>query len=204
MPFPAFISCVHALTERSRPTANGLHSLPHVIDLITHELRYNLHPGSTRGELSLDEGLRLVAESVNWAHERTAGVTVVLENTAGGGYTIGRSFDELGKIIAMVKDKSRVGVCLGSHLISDRTPEALPHAGAQTRVTCLLPAMTCVRPPPSRRPWRNSTRRSASSTSRACISTVRTHTADLGVKFFVFSPLVPSRLALTRPRRLQV
>ena len=64
-----------------------------------------------------------MAESVNWAHERTAGVTVVLENTAGGGYTIGRSFDELGKIIGMVKDKSRVGVCLGPYLSFD------PHAG---------------------------------------------------------------------------
>ena len=81
--------------------------------LLTRHARYNLHPGSTRGELSVDEGLRLVAESVNWALERTKGVTVVLENTAGGGYTIGRDFKELGKIIEMVKDKSRIGVCLG-------------------------------------------------------------------------------------------
>lgn len=59
-----------------------------------------------------------MAESVNWALERTTDVTVVLENTAGGGYTIGRSFDELGQIIAQVKDKSRVGVCIGASLLA--------------------------------------------------------------------------------------
>lgn len=39
-------------------------------------------------------------------------VMVVLENTAGGGGTLGRSFEELAALCAAVKDKSRVGVCL--------------------------------------------------------------------------------------------
>ncbi len=59
-----------------------------------------------------------MAEPVNWALEKSTGVTVVLENTAGGGYTIGRNFEELGKIIGMVKDTIRIGVCLGTPLCS--------------------------------------------------------------------------------------
>lgn len=37
---------------------------------------------------------------------------IVLENTAGQGGTIGRSFEELAQIIKLVDDKSRIGVCL--------------------------------------------------------------------------------------------
>lgn len=86
--------------------------------------KYAFHPGSTKGEIATDEGLKLVAvcfathqlahlqDSINWAHEKTKSVTIVLENTAGGGYTLGRSFEELKKIIAHVKDKARVGLLL--------------------------------------------------------------------------------------------
>jgi len=46
-------------------------------------------------------------------------VTIVLENTAGGGETLGRSFEQLADIIALVEDKSRVGVCLDTcHLFA--------------------------------------------------------------------------------------
>jgi len=73
---------------------------------------YNIHPGSTRGQISLEEGIKNIADGINWACTKTSSVKVVLENTAGGGHTIGRSFEELRDIIALVKDKNRVGVCL--------------------------------------------------------------------------------------------
>jgi endonuclease IV len=68
---------------------------------------YNIHPGSTRGEIPLEEGLQHIADGINWAATQTSSVKVVLENTAGGGNTIGRSFEELRDIIALVKDKNR-------------------------------------------------------------------------------------------------
>ena len=74
--------------------------------------RLNFHPGSHLGEISVDECLRRIAESINIALSKTEGVTAVLENTAGQGTNLGFRFEHLAQIIAMVEDKSRVGVCI--------------------------------------------------------------------------------------------
>ncbi len=74
----------------------------------------NFHPGAHLNKIEEDESLRLVAESINYALERTEGVTAVIENTAGQGSNIGFSFRQLARIIEGVNDKSRVGVCIDS------------------------------------------------------------------------------------------
>ena len=72
----------------------------------------NFHPGSHLKKISLDECLTRVAESINFALDKTSGVTAVIENTAGQGTNVGFSFHHLAYIIDKVEDKSRVGVCL--------------------------------------------------------------------------------------------
>ena len=72
----------------------------------------NFHPGSHLKQISLEECLTRVAESINLALEKTSGVTAVIENTAGQGTNVGFSFHHLAYIIDKVEDKSRVGVCL--------------------------------------------------------------------------------------------
>ena len=74
--------------------------------------RLNFHPGGTLGQISEDECLRLVAETVNIALDRTRGVTAVIENTAGQGSNVGFRFEHLAAIIDRVEDKSRVGICI--------------------------------------------------------------------------------------------
>lgn len=74
--------------------------------------KLNFHPGSTLKEISEDECLMLVAESINMALERTKGVVAVIENTAGQGSNIGYTFEHLSSIIENVSDKNRVGVCI--------------------------------------------------------------------------------------------
>jgi len=75
---------------------------------------FNIHPGSTCGKLSRQEGIRLVAEGINRVHRETKGSTVkvVLENMCRQGDTLGGDLDELKLIIDEVEDKGRVGVCL--------------------------------------------------------------------------------------------
>ena len=74
--------------------------------------RLNFHPGSHLGKVDVDVCLKTIAESINWALDRTKGVIAVIENTAGQGSNVGNSFEEIGKIIEHVEDKSRVGVCI--------------------------------------------------------------------------------------------
>ncbi|XP_064602224.1 apurinic-apyrimidinic endonuclease-like [Liolophura sinensis] len=73
---------------------------------------FNFHPGSTCGEITVDECVSRIAESINIAHNQTQQVTVLIENMSCQGHTIGGKFEELRDIIAQVKDKDRVGVCL--------------------------------------------------------------------------------------------
>ncbi len=76
-------------------------------------LKYlNFHPGSHLRKVSEKECLKIIADSINEILERTKDVILVLENTAGQGSNVGYKFEHLAEIIDMVKDKSRIGVCL--------------------------------------------------------------------------------------------
>ena len=74
--------------------------------------RLNFHPGSHLGQISEEESLKIIAESINITLEKTKGVTAVIENTSGQGSNLGYKFEHIRYIIDHVEDKSRVGVCL--------------------------------------------------------------------------------------------
>ena len=62
--------------------------------------------------MSDEDGLKLIAESVNLSLEETENVMAVIENTAGQGGNVGYRFEHLAALIDMVEDKHRIGVCL--------------------------------------------------------------------------------------------
>jgi deoxyribonuclease IV len=74
--------------------------------------RLNFHPGSHLRQISEEQSLKLIAESVNIALDKTKGVIAVIENTAGQGTNLGYVFEHLKYIIDGVEDKKRVGVCI--------------------------------------------------------------------------------------------
>jgi deoxyribonuclease-4 len=79
-----------------------------------------VHPGSTLGA-DREAGLGRVAAALDEVLRRTAGyrVKVALENTAGGGATLGRSFDELAAMLGRSTRAERIGVCIDTcHLFA--------------------------------------------------------------------------------------
>ncbi|MET0067937.1 MAG: deoxyribonuclease IV [Candidatus Thiodiazotropha sp.] len=72
----------------------------------------NFHPGATLRRIDEEACLQRIAESINWALDKSRGVTAVIENTAGQGSTLGFRFEQIARIIDGVEDKQRVGVCL--------------------------------------------------------------------------------------------
>ncbi|WP_419661591.1 Nfo: endonuclease IV [Desulfosarcina variabilis str. Montpellier] len=79
----------------------------------------NFHPGSHLKKISEKDCLTRIAESINLALAKTAGVIAVIENTAGQGTNLGYRFEHLAAIIEQVDDQSRVGVCLDTcHTVS--------------------------------------------------------------------------------------
>ena len=71
-----------------------------------------LHPGSAVGS-TREQAIIWIAEGVNQVIENTkdSHVKIALETMAGKGNEIGRTFEELRDIIALINDKTRVSVC---------------------------------------------------------------------------------------------
>ncbi len=97
------------------------------IDSLIHSLRTGdrigaagvvLHPGSTVGEPQ-DEALKRVGEALRQALEESGECPLLLEDTAGAGNTLGRTFEELGELIELAGGHKRLGLCLDScHLLA--------------------------------------------------------------------------------------
>jgi deoxyribonuclease-4 len=88
-----------------------------------------LHPGSAVGEPH-DEALKRVGDQLGRALEATDGCRLLLEDTAGAGNTLGRTFGELAELIDLAGKNKRLGVCLDScHLLASgydvRTADSL-------------------------------------------------------------------------------
>ncbi len=98
--------------------------------------RLNFHPGSHLRKIDEDVCLDRIAEAMNITLDKTEGVSLVLENTAGQGSNLGWKFEHLAHIIDKVEDKSRVGVCIDTcHMFTAgydiRTKEAYDITMAQ-------------------------------------------------------------------------
>lgn len=72
----------------------------------------NFHPGAHMKLMSEEDCLERIAESVNITLGKTSGVTAVIESTAGQGSNLGFRFEHLARVIELVEDKSRIGVCI--------------------------------------------------------------------------------------------
>ena len=79
---------------------------------------YNFHPGSHVGQ-GTDEGIRLIIEALNEILWKEQSTTVLLETMAGKGSEVGRSFEELKRIIDGVELKEKLGVCLDTCHVYD-------------------------------------------------------------------------------------
>jgi len=72
-----------------------------------------LHPGSAKGEPH-EEALPRVASVLKEALSQSGKCRILLENTAGAGDTLGRSFEELDALVRKAGGTKRLGLCLDS------------------------------------------------------------------------------------------
>jgi deoxyribonuclease IV len=77
-----------------------------------------VHPGSGKGQKP-GPTFKRAGKAFKQALARTQRVPLLFENTAGAGFTIGRTFEELAKMIDVSGGGERLGVCLDScHLFA--------------------------------------------------------------------------------------
>lgn len=78
-----------------------------------------LHPGSHVG-LGVDEGISNIVKALNLILSKDdSNVMILLETMAGKGSEVGRTFEELKRIIDGVSRKERIGVCLDTCHLND-------------------------------------------------------------------------------------
>jgi deoxyribonuclease IV len=106
------INCATTDREMRR---KSLASLVHHLDLgdAIGAVGVVLHPGSAKGEPH-DEALTRVSSVLKEALAESGRCHILLENTAGAGDTLGRSFEELDGLIRKAGGSKRLGLCLDS------------------------------------------------------------------------------------------
>lgn len=88
--------------------------------LVSHPGAHMLKDGALSPQERVMEGLRRIAQAYKQLFRETRGyrTVVCLENTAGGGTTLGRTFEELGALKALIEEEAgpdaagRVGFCI--------------------------------------------------------------------------------------------
>jgi deoxyribonuclease IV len=73
-----------------------------------------LHPGSALKSEDVDGAIKRAGEVIREALEESGSCSLHLEDTAGAGGTLGRSFEELAALIEAAGGGKRLGVCLDS------------------------------------------------------------------------------------------
>jgi deoxyribonuclease-4 len=107
-----------------------------------------LHPGSTVGEPK-DEALPRVGQMLRDALSESESCRLLLENTAGAGNTLGRSFEELRECIDLAGGEKRLGVCLDScHMYASgfdiRTAEKVAAVVEEFKKTVGIRRLRCL------------------------------------------------------------
>lgn len=87
------------------------------MEYVPHNL-YNFHPGSHVGQ-GVEKGTELIIHTLNEILTPKQTTTVLLETMSGKGSEIGRTFDELKRILDGVKLNHLMGVCLDTCHIHD-------------------------------------------------------------------------------------
>lgn len=87
---------------------------------------YNFHPGSHVGQ-GAEEGIKMIAETLNQILKKEQHTTVLLETMAGKGTEVGRRFEELRAILDRVELKEHMGVCLDTCHVYDAGYDIVNH-----------------------------------------------------------------------------
>ena len=87
---------------------------------------YNFHPGSHVGQ-GAEEGIRLIADTLNQILKPEQTTTVLLETMSGKGSEVGKSFEEIRAILDRVELQEHMGVCLDTCHVYDAGYDIVDH-----------------------------------------------------------------------------
>jgi deoxyribonuclease-4 len=141
---------INPASDEDEIRSKSLTSLIHALRLgdAIHAAGVVLHPGALKGK-PLEDGLRLAGDAFREALAESERCPLLLENTAGAGGTLGRSFAELSELIALAGGDERLGICLDScHMLASgfevRTADALAEVVDECASVVGLDRLRCL------------------------------------------------------------
>ena len=103
-----------------------------------------VHPGSGKGQAP-GPTFKKLGRAMTAALKATDSTPLLFENTAGAGFTIGRTFEELARVIEVSGGGERLGVCLDScHPLARRPRSARPQGSPRCSRTASAPSDRAV------------------------------------------------------------
>ena len=105
------INLGHPDTEKRKKSINAFIDEIQRTNLLELKM-INFHPGSHLREISENECLENISNSINFIIANTSDVKLVIENTAGQGSNLGYKLEHLAYLIDKTQNKQRVGVCI--------------------------------------------------------------------------------------------
>ncbi len=129
---------INCATEDREMRQKSLRSLTHslVVGNAIGAAGVVLHPGSAK-QGDVPKAIKRAGTVIRQALRESEGCELHLEDTAGAGGTLGRSFEELGELLEASGGDGRLGVCLDScHLYASGYDIATPEGLNQTLKQC--------------------------------------------------------------------
>lgn len=105
------INLGHPDAEKRKKSINAFMDEIQRVNLLGLKM-INFHPGSHLREISENECLENISNSINFIIANTSDVKLVIENTAGQGSNLGYKLEHLAYLIDKTQNKQRVGVCI--------------------------------------------------------------------------------------------
>lgn len=105
------INLGHPDAEKRKKSINAFMDEIQRVNLLGLKM-INFHPGSHLREISENECLENISNSINFIIVNTSDVKLVIENTAGQGSNLGYKLEHLAYLIDKTQNKQRVGVCI--------------------------------------------------------------------------------------------
>ena len=105
------INLGHPDTEKRKKSINAFIDEINRANLLGLKM-INFHPGSHLREISENECLENISNSINFIIANTSDVKLVIENTAGQGSNLGYKLEHLAYLIDKTQNKQRIGVCI--------------------------------------------------------------------------------------------
>lgn len=95
-----------------------IEDIKYMESLFSEFLMYNVHPGNHLFQ-GINKGINIISNSLNEIINKNKKTIILIETMSGKGTEVGSKFEDIAKIIDLIENKNKIGVCIDTcHIFS--------------------------------------------------------------------------------------